>query len=707
MGIITGILTYFFGFIINLIDSAVSLFLSTLGFSISSFEEFFPAAADFYDVIIGFSIGLLFLQFIFQIFRNFGVMLDIEAEDPLKMSGKVFLFFGMIFACRSINQLVIDLLMGPYNIFLNYDVGLDFSFWDLVDNIFDHMLTFVFMTIVYLIMLIIIGFQFLKFLMEVVERYIVFVFVLYTAPLAYSTGPFKSTAQIFKSWCRMLASQALLLLLNVWCIKVFISGLGLFIQHGKTDFFYYLLLYGFLKFSQKVDTLLRIIGMNTASTGSTMRSIGGAVAGIAYSIKNTGQAVSKLLGGGALAAVGGSNARTNSTGSSQKSGTGGITLQKADTDTNLVKGKSQKGVSSLSDAVESKMNDAKQTYADDVLFAAKSQLSAPTEHENSINEFVRSSAGDGISLTNQNSVTSGLDSEVKEGVTNLARGLPHTKFNNENGKYEGGGFKALLGDDANIIGSSEMVPSESYVQKSVKMPDGTTATIYSNSSTGSSQAVKFDSVDNGVITGSVSSISNRTGEVGHSEPFTAIHDSIPNANKEGTRVSDGDGGSYYVSSHGDTSMFKPYSSTMQQTGEEHNTKDISLGISAVSQISDSYHDGLFSDSPSTDAVSIGNNSRFSPVGSYDNSMSENNESSISASENIRDTHTEKHVDSNNSQSIPAHLHRKYYNTSDTNPGNLRKFSKNNPENFEVFKKTGLQEFESYKKNIDEDNLPNL
>ena len=125
MGILSGIVSYAFGLALNLLDAAVNGFLSALGFDLDAFEQFFPAAADFYDVIIGFSIGLLFMMLLFQLFRNFGIVLDMEAEDPLKILGKTALFLGMIVYSRSIVNLILKLMADPYSIFLNAALSLE------------------------------------------------------------------------------------------------------------------------------------------------------------------------------------------------------------------------------------------------------------------------------------------------------------------------------------------------------------------------------------------------------------------------------------------------------------------------------------------------------------------------------------------------------------------------------------------------------
>ncbi len=125
-------------------------------------------------------------------------------------------------------------------------------------------------------------------------------FALYCAPVVFATSAFKSTAQILKSWCRLVASQAMLLLINIWSIKLFLSFMPVFEQSGDQIIFTFLMGYAFLKFAQKADTLLRILGLNTASTGDVVRSLCGTIAGIAMTIRSAAgmaSAVGKYFSG--------------------------------------------------------------------------------------------------------------------------------------------------------------------------------------------------------------------------------------------------------------------------------------------------------------------------------------------------------------------------------------------------------------------------
>ena len=119
MGSLSDVVSSLFGLALNLMDAAINGFLGALGFDLDTFEHYFPAAADYHEVIVGFAVSLLFIMPVFQLFRNFGVVLDMEAEDPLKILGKTALFLGMIVYSRSVVNLLLQLMADPYAIFLD------------------------------------------------------------------------------------------------------------------------------------------------------------------------------------------------------------------------------------------------------------------------------------------------------------------------------------------------------------------------------------------------------------------------------------------------------------------------------------------------------------------------------------------------------------------------------------------------------------
>lgn len=131
--------------------------------------------------------------------------------------------------------------------------------------------------ILILILLIALGWNYFKLLLECVERYIVVGVLCYTSPLAFAMGGSKATNQVFKSWCRMVGSQLLLLVLNVWFLRAFDSSVGQFIGNGGalasgggSVFLWLFCALAFLKTAQKFDSYLGGHGLNVAQTGSSM-----------------------------------------------------------------------------------------------------------------------------------------------------------------------------------------------------------------------------------------------------------------------------------------------------------------------------------------------------------------------------------------------------------------------------------------------------
>ena len=82
-----------------------------------------------------------------------------------------------------------------------------------------------------LILTIIVAWNYIKLLFEAAERYIMVGVLVFTAPVAFATGASESTSNIFGAWCRMLGGQLFLLVMNAWCLRLFVSMVGNFIAN--------------------------------------------------------------------------------------------------------------------------------------------------------------------------------------------------------------------------------------------------------------------------------------------------------------------------------------------------------------------------------------------------------------------------------------------------------------------------------------------
>lgn len=263
-------------------DAVSGLFLNALGTDMVTMEEYFPFVSKAFDVMQYTAWAILFLITVWQLFRVFGGPIT-EAEEPWQLVARSALFALLIGFAKPIFTIALDIARAPYTALMDLTMTAeDFTFAGL-EQVLSNGLTSIVAAIsivgaiLVLILEISLGWNYFKLLLETVERYIVVGVLCYTSPLAYAMGGSKATNQVFKSWCRMVGSQLLLLVLNVWFLRAFNSSVGQFIGNGgalstgKGSIFLWLFCaLAFLKTAQKFDSYLAALGLNVAQTGSSM-----------------------------------------------------------------------------------------------------------------------------------------------------------------------------------------------------------------------------------------------------------------------------------------------------------------------------------------------------------------------------------------------------------------------------------------------------
>ncbi len=84
MGILDGIMEWIAEQVMNGIDLISTSVLDALGCDMGTFLRYSPAAETIYRIFVAAAIGLVLLNWVWQLFRNFGLVAGVEAEDPLK-----------------------------------------------------------------------------------------------------------------------------------------------------------------------------------------------------------------------------------------------------------------------------------------------------------------------------------------------------------------------------------------------------------------------------------------------------------------------------------------------------------------------------------------------------------------------------------------------------------------------------------------------
>lgn len=232
MGILDSIVEWIATQIMNLLDLVTGSVLGALGCDMSTFLRYFPAAETLYEIFVAIAIGFILLNLVWQLFKNFGAGIGLSAEDPAKLLLRSILFIFLALFADEIMVLVLDIAGTPYSWIVDTSLpAIDFASFSSVLKVIVGCLVSGSVSLIVILIVIMIAWNYLKLLFEAAERYIMVGVLVFTAPVAFATGASENTANIFSAWCRMLGGQLFLLIMNAWCLRLFISMVGTFLAN--------------------------------------------------------------------------------------------------------------------------------------------------------------------------------------------------------------------------------------------------------------------------------------------------------------------------------------------------------------------------------------------------------------------------------------------------------------------------------------------
>ena len=127
MGILDGIVEWIAEQVMNGLDLINTSVLGALGCNMSTFNRYFPAAETMYKIFVALAIGLILLNWVWQLFKNYGLSAGIEAEDPVKLSIRSILFILLAYFADEIVNIILKIGGTPYQWILNSELPpLDF-----------------------------------------------------------------------------------------------------------------------------------------------------------------------------------------------------------------------------------------------------------------------------------------------------------------------------------------------------------------------------------------------------------------------------------------------------------------------------------------------------------------------------------------------------------------------------------------------------
>lgn len=230
MGILDSIIAWISEQVMSCLDMITTSVLGALGCDMSTFTRYFPAAETLYDIFVATSLGIILLNWVWQLFKNFGLAAGVEAEDPVKLSIRSIMFMGLAYYSDQIVDIILDIGGTPYNWILTGSLPpIEFASFNSAMLVILGVVSNGAVAIIALILVLVLAWNYIKLLFEAAERYVLVGVLVFTAPMAFAMGGSQSTANIFKAWCRMFGGQMFLLMMNAWCLRLFTSMIGSFI----------------------------------------------------------------------------------------------------------------------------------------------------------------------------------------------------------------------------------------------------------------------------------------------------------------------------------------------------------------------------------------------------------------------------------------------------------------------------------------------
>lgn len=249
------------------LEGAVNLILPVFGFNFDTFVRAFPFAGTAYSYFQVFGIVCVLLLAAVQLIPFFSYS-GTNKSSPVRIVIHTILAVAAIYYGNYILTGIMDIAQGPYNALMTADAEYQLSSINL-GVIFSAIndLTYQVSVPLYIILIVMIGWSFIKLLIEAVERYVILFVLLYVSPLPSITLATEETSGVYKRYVTMFISQCILLILNVWSLKM-ICSLFVGLYNNENKMIALLLGYAFLRIAAKLDSYLNSLGLNAAITGA-------------------------------------------------------------------------------------------------------------------------------------------------------------------------------------------------------------------------------------------------------------------------------------------------------------------------------------------------------------------------------------------------------------------------------------------------------
>lgn len=268
-------------FIIDMMDISSGMFTEILSCDLNLFEGLFGVAESLYrNAIMPIGIALLLMILVWQIFKSMFGRTGTSSEDPIELVFRSCFCLFMIAFAKDLVNYVLELAGTPYQWIMGTSITVgSFSEYISVSEATVSVLGADALSIQFLLLILhfVVAWNYFKLMFILAERYVLLGVFSYTAPLAFATGGSKATNNILASWTKMFGGQVLIVLLDAWCVKMFLSAYGNLMAsgYGFTKFFVATLcMIGFCKITAKLDSYMGSLGVNLGRITGGMSGLG-------------------------------------------------------------------------------------------------------------------------------------------------------------------------------------------------------------------------------------------------------------------------------------------------------------------------------------------------------------------------------------------------------------------------------------------------
>ena len=290
-------------------EAIINIFLSSIRVDLGYLADIFPMLVTGYKIFQAIGVGLTVAIASWQAFKFFGGQLSDTRDTPVQVLLRAAISGSLIFLGGNVVELCVDVSRMAFTT-MEVPDAIGFSITDFQKSLIGSDATNTIgiaigpatLLVLTLIVILLIGWNVVKLIVEVCERYLLIGVLAYAAPLMYPFLASKSTSDVFKRFVSMFLGQCALITISAWFLKLALSGFSVMVSDSSPGLFYkFILTLALCKIAQRADTYMQQLGIGVATTGGNL--LDEAIGMVAVLSNARGRAGAA---GGGLAAEGGS-----------------------------------------------------------------------------------------------------------------------------------------------------------------------------------------------------------------------------------------------------------------------------------------------------------------------------------------------------------------------------------------------------------------